>query len=221
MTHALSRRHGQMAWPLTWPERLEGWQEGAAFRIDWGPPRFGSVLPDREMPFLAVPDAVLGHPAVIAPDRRGRLLAFSPWAVNEAMRGWRAYGIGHLFSPEWHVHWLNGINPSGRSGYISAHGVPGLSFMDLGDEVVFFCPEVLGPLGRVVMGEAGEGPRLFGGRVEFSESLAWQIAEDGLYLRGTTLADGFWHHGRIEPLTGEQGWYRLPVGGPIQEEVFS
>lgn len=203
------RRHGQAAWPLTWVDRMMGWREGRAFRLDWGFRPVG--IADGALPSqLASSNRVLGHPALIAPDRQGRLLAFSPWAVNEAWRVWRHYDLGTIYGGPWFTAWLNGANPGGAVGVRSDCGLKGVTAIDVGPSVVLFCPEILGPLGRVVH-TPGEGPPLFGGRLEVSDGIGWRVSQGVLWVRGTGLADGFWRHGRIEPWSEESGWWALPI----------
>lgn len=78
--------------------------------------------------------------------------------------------------------------------------------MDAGGIDVAFCPEVLGPLGRLV------GPRF-----EPSPGLAVRIGARGLYVRGAAVADGWWRHGCIEPWAQDQGWLYLGFSWQMEE----
>ncbi len=204
------RRFNEAPWPATWEQRLEGWDEGLAYRMDW--PRHTARRQQGTMALLARGDVELGHPALIGPDYNGMLMAFSRLAVNEAWRVWKAYGLGDLASTRWHVAWLNGANPDGISGFRSGWGSWGIDVMEVGATQVLFHPAVLGPLGRVVPAaqtQGAAGVPLFNGVLVFSDGLEARVDSDGVRVRGASLADGFWRWGRIEPWTAPGGWYRL------------
>ncbi len=202
------RGFNEAPWPAAWEQRLSGWNQGLAYRMDW--PHQTACRPSGDMAPLALDDVMLGHPALIGPNYAGILMAFSRWAVNEAWRVWKAYDLGDLASPRWYVAWLNGVNPDGVPGFRSGWGIRGIDVMDAGSSQVLFHPAVLGPLGRVVpAGKGSVGIPLFDGVLSFSDGLEARADADGVWVRGAALADGYWRWGRIEPWTAPGGWYRL------------
>lgn len=158
---------------------------------------------------------VLGHPALIAADRSGRLIAFSDRAVNQALAVARTWRIGWLYSSHWHVAWLNGALAEGDRGYMSNRAIPGFDVMDVGESCLLYCPEVLGPLGRIV----GAGLDWENGRFEVSPGTAVQVVEAGILVRSAALADGWWRHGRIEPWSAEGGWLFIRTNWPLLKGV--
>lgn len=211
-----------MAWPHRWSDRLSGWAQGSVFRMDWSSPWANlAAISDviAPSPFIAA-GAVLGKPALVGPDRSGHLLAFSAWAVDQAQAAWRRFQIRHMTSAKWYIGWLNGISPEGAAGYRSGLGLPGVDLMDCGEFQVLFCPEVLGPLARIDFAGGGEPKNtLFGGVITFSEGLQVRMADEGWYVRGAQLPDGYWRCGRVEPIVSEGGWWFLPVRPAHGEEV--
>ncbi|NMP23045.1 hypothetical protein [Sulfobacillus harzensis] len=206
----LVRRHGQAAWPLTWSARIRGFQEGVAFRLDWVP-NAGVAVADEPIPErIAAPQVALERMALIAPDWEGQLLAFSPWAVNEALRAWRALRIRRMESALWFVNWLNEASSSGGVGVHAGIGVRGAVAMALGTTTILFCPPVLGPLG--VLRTDGNGFSVGPGRMlELVDGLAGSVEDGHLRVRGAQLADGFWRHGFVKPWSESGGWWRLPI----------
>lgn len=198
------RCHGVAAWPLTWSERLAGWAEGVAFQLTWGHDP-GAFEADAGWPDALPSRPVLGHPAVIAPDWAGELLAFSVQAVVEARQAWSASGLSRVADECWFTTWLNGAVPDGAFGAKAPHGVPGARTILAPDRVILFTPRILGPLG---WWERKQGAWTW----SFSPSVDGRILDGRtLVVRGGALADGYWRHGRIEPLRAEHGWHELSV----------
>ncbi len=194
----------QAAWPDNWEERIRGWAQGAAYRMDWPSPALLTAVPKAQIHPLLEERPVLSQPAIIGPNRSGRLMAFSARAVNSARVVWAAYGLGVLNSESWHIAWLNGANP-GSTGFRSPWAIEGLDLMDVGADTVAFTPEVLGPLGRI-------GPD---GILQPSSELSLRHGDGGTFIRGAQVFDGYWRYGYIEPFTGEEGWLFLSVRLPF------
>ncbi len=187
------------------------------FRLDWVA-NAGVAVGDRPLPDrLPVPDVALEQAALVARDFSGALMAFSPWAVNEAWHMWRLFQIRRLMSSLWFVNWLNDAEEGGSAGVQAPVGMFGAQVMAVGDRLVVFSPRVLGPLGHLVAD--GSGPRLGEGLVlEVAENLAWRVAKGYLQVRGAQVMDGYWRHGYVEPWTPEGGWCPLPIRAEINEE---
>lgn len=199
-------------WPPLWTDRLQGWAEGAAFRVDWareGTRRGtgavaagGRLVPDRP---------VLEHPALIGPDRAGRLLAFSGRAVNHAAMVLAHFNVRWIYHAAWYVSWGNGLWSEGVSGYVSEVGVPGFAVVDVGTSHLVYAAEVLGPLGQLEQNRAEW-------RFVASPGLeVHAINGSAVAMRGAALADGWWQHGRIQPFVGEGGWLYRPTRWPFEE----
>lgn len=187
--------------PLTWEGCREAWSLGEVVRLDW---RSVGALRDVPLPqgwaYIVSPE-VLTRPVVVGPTHAGRLLAFSSRSLNAALRVWDAYDLGAMASPQWYVRWLNGVSSGQFNGYPSPYGVRGITLMDCGDFQVLFCPEVLGPLGRIDRN----------GSLVFSEELDVRYGHDGLFLRGPQLPDGYWNAGAIVPAPSDGGWWFLSL----------
>lgn len=203
------RQDGLARWPETWAERVRGWSEGAAYRMDWPRPQAPDVQQqDAPAPLVGERDP-LGQPALIGPDRAGRRMAFSARAVNQARACWEHFGVHRLASQEWHISWLNGVRAGGRDGYRSPKAAPGADVMDLGDLALVFVPEVLGPLGTLSGSELNFSP---------SPGLIARPTDGGILIRGAAVLDGWWRHTFVEPFSGEEGWLFLPVPLTLEEE---
>ncbi len=199
----VARREGQVPWPTRWLERIDGWVHGLSYRLDWTPWVMDSVDVLSGATGLLVPErGVLGPPALIGPSRTGALLAFSAQAVNQAKAVWELHGVSTLYSPKWHVCWLNGLQSEGVKGFLAPWGMPGLDILDCGTFQLVFCPEVLGPLARM---QADDNRQL-----EICADLDVRADASGLLVRGVRVFDGFWRQGRIEPANGIGGWLNLP-----------
>ncbi len=199
-------RSGQTAWPRDWDHILAGWNEGVTYRMDWGGSSFGGRRFHEDVGKSVIGERpTLQSPAMIGPDRAGRLLAFSSRAVLAAVQAWRHFDLQRMVSPVWHVAWLNGISDAGLVGFRSPSGVPGFDAMDVGTADILFCAEVLGPVGRLT-GHAKEG-----GRPRFwaSPGLSVRVDPEGIFVRGAALADGWWHNGAVQPLKGGGGWLKI------------
>ena len=208
-----SCRYRVVAWPSGWEERVRGWKQGLGFRLGWGARRVGSISPACCSGPLLAARSVLAHPALIGPNRHGRLMAFSAQAVNQARIAWDSLGIRRIYGGAWQVSWLNDVRVNGTLGFPASRGIPGLDVVDLGQQYVLFCPEVLGPLGTIPIKE--------GLPSHFQPSLGLEVKflETGIALRGAALLDGWWRSGRIVPEVGEGGWMFLPIH-PLMEEVL-
>lgn len=173
--------------------------------MDWGAPSYGSQRFRQELGELKIGERpTLKSPTMIGPDRAGRLLAFSSRAVLAAMGAWRYFGLQRMASPLWYVAWLNGSSGAGSVGFASPSGVPGFDAMDLGAADMLFCPEVLGPVGRLTHAKEGGRPRF-----RASPDLSVRVNPEGVFVRGAALADGWWRDGTIQPLWGGGGWLKI------------
>jgi len=210
MRDAAGCLNGERAWPRTWGERRSGWQGGAIFRLDWA--TSAAAIDEDTSPEAPLADRpVLGDPALVGRDRSGRLLAFSARAVLEAYEGFQSWGIRTFYHRRWYVSWLNGSRATGTAGYASELAVPGLEVMEGNGIALAFCPEVLGPLGRVVR-DGWDTHLLLG------PGLQGRTVDRGILLRGAALADGYWRGGLIEPWPAfPEGWCWLPIRIEIRE----
>lgn len=196
-----------MTWtacPPEWSERMAGWRRGACYRIDegWFQAALNAPGTDASLPLVEEPLVVLARPALMAPAREGRWLIFAERAINAGYRAWRAFGLGTMFSSAWYVSFYNGLC-QGLLGFCSAGALGQMDVMDVGGVHVVFVPEVLGPVARVVM-DGGEP-------VQWEPACGLAVHQSGheLWVRGTQVADGYWHNGRPEPLGAEGGWLRV------------
>lgn len=212
---SVGRQWAQASWPSTWEDRVAGWRMGASYRMDWPRKVFYSL--NQTSGTLVTERQTLTQPALIGPDRSGRLLAFSAQAVNAAAQAWEFFQAGWMYCPAWHVAWLNGVGEGRQRGFASGRGLAGLDLIEVGTGDLVFCPEVLGPLGHIAA--EGAGPRLAFPRFTVSPNLSLRVDQSGLYVRGAALADGWWRHGSIEPISSEGGWLFIPLGLSEEEVV--
>lgn len=198
-----------MPWPLSWSERLEGWRSGQTLRVDWASRQagvaIGDVLQYREFP---EPTVELGTPALVGPNRQGRLLAFSLRAVQCAMKAWEAFGIHLVYGIGWHVSWLNQRFPKGCLGVPANIGAWGLDVVQCGPSYLLFTPEVLGPIARILPASDGQW------QWEWAQALSGRIGDRVLWIRAPQVLDGYWKAGRVEPVASQNGWMRLAVQWP-------
>ncbi len=208
-------RGGNLApWPSTWDARINGWARGLAFRVDWGPRALGpgTAPAGSPGPLITTDRGVLSHPALIGPNRAGQLMAFSTNAVNQARAAWESCGMNRVYAPAWHMSWLNDLTLEGAQGFLAPWGIAGLDVVDCGQFWAVFCPEILGPLGRIARGQGWSKAGF-----EASPGLEVRFVDSGILVRGAALLDGWWRHGTIEPYRGADGWMFVPIRSSTEE----